>query len=196
MSFSIPNRTLAGVLGVMVLGLLPSCSTTPVSSMVRLASTDFSTVDPAALRVAVKAPQNLKPRRGGVKLTLAGTLDGASQKHEFILADLADPAELLSLRTELSPGTAVHAFRLEPADVTRLTVIRDRLLEAKQRGAASSMTIGVGADGCRAGPLPDRPLLSTYLRTEAGGAFFALARDIDLREMLRGESMDAKLPPC
>jgi hypothetical protein len=196
MSLQNTNRGLVGVVGLLALGLLPGCSTTPVTSMVRLARTDFTTIDPSALRVAVKAPQNLKPRRGGVKLKLAGTFDGTKQQHEFVLGDLTDPAELLSLRAEVSPGTAVHAFRLEPADVARLTAMREQLLAAKQRGAKGSMTIGVGADGCRAGPLPDRLLLTTYLRTEAGGEFFALARDVDLREAIGGEALDAKLPPC
>ncbi|MCK7474389.1 MAG: hypothetical protein MZV49_14395 [Rhodopseudomonas palustris] len=47
-----------------------------------------------------------------LKLTLA--TDGAKQEREFVLDDLNDPAELLSLRAELSRGTAIHAFRLEP----------------------------------------------------------------------------------
>jgi hypothetical protein len=196
MRFLNPCRSLGGAVGLLALGVLSGCTTTPVTSMVKLARTDFTTIDPAALRVGVKAPQNLKPRRGGVKLKLTGTLDGARLQHEFVLGDLTDPAELLSLRAEVSPGTAVHAFRLEPADVARLTAMREQMLAAKQRGAKGSLTIGVGADGCRAGPLPDRLLLTTYLRTEAGGEFFALARDVDLRETLGGESLDAKLPPC
>jgi hypothetical protein len=187
---------LGRALAAVALLLLPGCASTPVTSMVKLARTDFTTIDPSALRVAVKAPESVKPRRGGVKLKLAATLDGTKQQHEFVLGDLADPAELLSLRAEVSRGTAIHAYRLESADVARLTALRVEMLAAKQRGAKGSMTIGVGADGCRLGPLPDKVLLTTYLRTEAEGEFFALARDVDLRETLNGEALDAKLPPC
>jgi hypothetical protein len=183
-------------LAALALALLPGCTSMPVTSMAKLARTDFTTVDPSALRVAVKAPQSVKPRRGGVKLKIAATLEGAKQQHEFVLGDLADPAELLSLRAELSRGTAIHAFRLEPADVARVIAMRDEMLAAKQRGAKGSMTIGVSADGCRVGPLSDKVLLTTFLRTEADGEFFALARDVDLRDALNGEALDAKLPPC
>uniref|UniRef100_Q07HC1 Uncharacterized protein n=1 Tax=Rhodopseudomonas palustris (strain BisA53) TaxID=316055 RepID=Q07HC1_RHOP5 len=187
---------LGGGLAALALALMPGCTSMPVTSMAKLARTDFTTIDPSALRVAVKAPQSVKPRRGGVKLKLAVTLEGAKQQHEFVLGDLADPAELLSLRAEVSRGTAIHAFRLEPADVARVIAMRDEMLAAKQRGAKGSLTIGVSADGCRVGPLSDKVLLTTYLRTESDGEFFALARDVDLRNALSGEALDAKLPPC
>ena len=138
----------------------------------------------------------MRPRRNGVRLKLAVTFDGTKQQHDFVLGDLADPAELLSLRAEVSRGTAIHAFRLEPTDVARVIAMRDEMLAAKQRGAKGSLTIGVSADACRVGPLSDKVPLTTYLRTEADGEFFALARDVDLREAASGEGVDAKLPPC
>jgi hypothetical protein len=183
-------------LAMIALVLLPGCATTPVSSMAKLARTDFTTIDPVALRVAVKASQSLKPRRGGVKLKLGGSLDGAEQQHEFVLAEVTDPAELASLRAEVTPGTAVHAFRLEPADVSRLVAIRSEMLAAKQRGAKGSLTIGVSADGCRLGPLPDKVLLTTYLRTGPVDEFFALMRDVDPFQGVDLAQRDAKLPPC
>ena len=178
------------------LAILPSCTSMPVTSMVKLMRTDFANIDPAVLRVAVKLPQTVKPRRGGVKLKLTLATDGAKQEREFVLDDLNDPAELLSLRAELSRGTEIHAFRLDPADVARLIAVRDDMLAAKQRGAKGSIIIGVSADGCRAGPLPDKVPLTTYLRTEADGEFFALARDIDLRAAVSAEQLATKLPPC
>jgi len=183
-------------LAALALTLLPGCTSMPVTSMVKLMRTDFTHIDPSVLRVAVKLPQTVKPRRGGVKLKLTLATDGAKQEREFVLDDLNDPAELLSLRAEVSRGTAIHAFRLEPADVARVIAMRDEMLAAKQRGAKGSLTIGVSADGCRAGPLPDKVPLTTYLRTEADGEFFALARDIDLRAAVSAEQLATKLPPC
>jgi hypothetical protein len=180
--------------GLLVL-LLAGCAAMPVTSMVKLARTDFTTVDPASLRVALKLPEGVRPRPRGVRLRLTGTVDGAKETQEFVLADLADPGEFVSLRGEVSKGTAVYAFRLEPADVPRLVAWRADLLARKARGGHGSLTLGVAADGCRTGPLPATILLTTYLRTEPGGDFFPLARDIDLRKVA-GQAVAAELPPC
>lgn len=179
-----------------VLGFLAGCTSMPLTSLVKLARTDFTTVDPAALRVALKLPDGVRPRPDGVRLRLTGTVDGAKDTQELVLADLADPGELVSLRGEVSKGTAVYAFRLKPADVPRLVAWRADMLARKARGGHGSLTLGVAADGCRTGPMPDVVLLTTYLRTEPGGDFFPLARDIDLRKVLPGEDLATKIPPC
>lgn len=180
-----------------VYGLLAGgCTTMPVASMVKLARTDFTTVDPAALRVAVKLPEGIRPRPNGVRLKLTTTIDGATETREFVLADPADPGEFVSLRGEVSKGTAVHAFRLAPADVAKMTEFRAAQLARKAAGGRGSLGLGVAADGCRTGALPSKVLLTTYLRTEPDGAFFPLMRDVDLRDAMPGRDLAAEIPPC
>jgi hypothetical protein len=171
----------------------------PVTSMVRLARTDFSTVDPAQLRVAVKLPQGISPRRDRVRLVLTATVDGMPQKQEFVLADLADLAdagELARLRSDVASGYAVHGFRLTPADVPRLLAFRADLLARKKAGAHGSMTLAVAADACRVGALPDTVPLTTYLRTEQDSDFYPLMRDVDLLKAIPGRNGAELLPPC
>lgn len=179
-----------------VLEYLAGCTSMPLASMAKLARTDFTTVDPAALRVALKLPDGVHPRPHGVRLRLTGTVDGATDTQEFVLADLVDPGELISLRGEVSKGTAVYAFRLEPADLPRLVAWRADMLARKARGGRGALTLGVAADGCRAGAMPATILLTTYLRTDPDGDFFPLARDVDLRKVLPGEDLATKIPPC
>lgn len=185
-----------GLVVGLALTLLAGCTSMPLTSMVKLARTDFATVDPAALRVALKLPDGVRPRPRGVRLRLTGTIDGATETQEFALADLADPGELVSLRGEVSKGTAIYAFRLEPADVPRLSAWRSDMLARKARGGHGSLTLGVAADGCRTGAMPGIVLLTTYLRTDPGGDFFPLARDVDLRKAMPGEDLATKVPPC
>lgn len=192
----VPRLIRVAAVLVAVPAMLAGCTSMPLTSMVKLARTDFTTVDPAALRVAVKVPQGIRPRPHGVRLVLTTVVEGQKDVREFVLDDVADLAELASLRGEVSKGTAVHAFRLAAADVTRLVAARASVLERKQRGASGSITLGVAADGCRTGPLPDRIPLTTYLRTESDGAFFPLARDIDLRAAVPADALMDTIPPC
>ncbi|MBK5961822.1 hypothetical protein CCR97_26965 [Rhodoplanes elegans] len=192
MRFSRSRRGLAATLGAAAV-LLGACTSMPVTSMVKLARTDFATIDPAVLRVAVRLPAGVRPRPGSVTLKLTVTVGAAAPVvSAFVLADLADPAELASLRGEVTKGAAVWAYRLEPADVARVTALRSELMARKGRGERGSLSLGVGAEACRTAAAPERVLLTTYLKTEAGGDFFPLVRDVDLRDVPGA----GELPSC
>lgn len=192
MRFSRSCRGLAAILAVVAL-TAGACTSMPVTSMVKLARTDFATIDPAVLRVAVRLPAGVRPRPGTVTLKLTVTVGTAPPVvSTFVLADLADRAEIASLRAEVTTGTAVWAYRLEPADVSRVTALRSDLMARKGRGERGSLTIGVGAEACRTDAAPDRVLLTTYLKTEATGDYFPLVRDVDLREVPGA----GELPSC
>ena len=190
------QRRLIATAGALMLTALAGCTTMPVTSMVKLARTDFTTIDPAALRIAVKLPLGLRPRREGVRLRVAATVADVKQEQSFVLADLDDAGELLSLAGELSAKSSIYAFRLDPADVPRLVAMREDMLARKASGAKGSLTLSVGADACRTGPLPATTLLTTYLRTEPAGDFFPLARDVDLRKIVPKDSGKELIPPC
>jgi hypothetical protein len=187
-------RTLLGAATIVAITVVAGCTSMPVTSMVRLARTDFTTVDPAALRAALKLPDSIRPRVA--RLQLSVSVGNDKQTEEFTLADLADPGELASLRSEVTAGTSIYGYRLAVADIARFTSVRADMLARKASGAGGRMAIGVSADGCRTGPLPETIPLTTFLRTEAGGDFFALARGVDLRKALAGQDLAAKLPLC
>jgi hypothetical protein len=196
MSFVSFRRGLLAAASALLLAALSGCTTMPVTSMVKLARTDFTTVDPAALRIAVKLPMGLRPRREGVRLRVAATVADLKQEQSFVLADLDDAGELLSLAGEVTADVSIYAFRLDPADVPRLVAMRQEMLARKASGAKGSLTLSVAADACRTGPLPATTLLTTYLRTEAAGDFFPLARDVDLRKIVPKDAGKELIPPC
>lgn len=178
----------------LALGVLTACSSVPVTSMVKLARTDLSTTDPAVLRIAVRLPQGLRPRRVTLRITMAVGSDRREQA--FVLADLDDPGELLSLAGEVTNDTMIYAFRIAPADVPRLLAVRDELAAHKAKGERGSLTIGVGAEACRLSTLPAKTLITTYLKTERGGDFFPLTRDVDLRKDVPKEAAPERIPLC
>lgn len=187
-------RYLRRLIGVFAIAAVAACTSMPVTSLIRLARTDFATVDPAALRAALKLPDGIRPRAARLRLTVTAGSD--ERVEEFVLTDMTDAGELASLRSEISAGTSIYGYRLAATDIARLTAVRADMLARKANGAHGTMTIGVSADGCRAGPLPETIPLTTYLRTDASSDFFALARDIDLRKALAGHDLATKLPVC
>ncbi|PZA09747.1 hypothetical protein DNX69_20555 [Rhodopseudomonas palustris] len=178
----------------LALGVLTACSSVPVTSMVKLARTDLSATDPAALRIAVRLPQGLRPRRVTLRITIAVGSD--KREHAFVLTELDDPAELLSLAGEVTNGTMIYAFRIAPADVPKLLAVRDEMAAHKAKGERGSLIIGVGAEACRIGTLPARTLITTYLKTEQPGDFFPLTRDVDLRKDVPKEAVPERIPLC
>ncbi|NEW90209.1 hypothetical protein DU475_23485, partial [Rhodopseudomonas sp. WA056] len=120
------------VAAAMALGALAACSSVPVTSMVKLARTDLSATDPAALRIAVRLPQGLRPRRVTLRVTVA--VGAEKREQAFVLADLDDPGELLSLAGEVTSDTMIYAFRIVPADVPRLLAVRDEMAAYQAKG--------------------------------------------------------------
>lgn len=190
-----PNGALAAI-SLIMLAILPGCSSMPVSSMVKLARTDFAAADPAALRIAVRLPEGLRPRPKGVKLRIAIAVADTKQEQTLVLTELDDPAELLSLSGELTRSYAIYAFRIDPADLPRIAAMREQMAAHQARGARGSLSLGVGAEACRTGPLPADPLLTTYLKTERGGDFIPLVRDVDVRKELPGVVTSERIPLC
>ncbi|ABD09163.1 conserved hypothetical protein [Rhodopseudomonas palustris HaA2] len=194
MNISAFARPLAAAAAVLAVAALTACSSVPVTSMVKLARTDLATADPAALRIAVRLPQGLRPRR--VTLRIAVAVGADKREQAFVLADLDDPAELLSLAGEVTNDTMIYAFRIAPADVPRVLALRDEMAAHKAKGERGSLTLGVGAEACRIGALPAKALITSYLKTERAGDFFPLTRDVDLRKDVPKEAAPERIPLC
>jgi hypothetical protein len=180
--------------------VLAGCGHMPVTSMVKLARVDFVATDPAGLRAAVKLPRTIRPLRDQVRLRVAVKLaSGKEDSQDFRLAEVSDPADLLSLRGEIDGGTHLFAYRLDPAEATRLGAFREALKKQQttNTGRGGSLTISIATGACRSGELSDGPvLLTTYLRTAETSGYVPLARDVDMRSFAREHDALAELPVC
>ena len=180
--------------------LLAGCGHMPVTSMIRLARADLAGTDPVQLRAAVKLPRVLKLKPAGVALRIGVKLaNGEEDTQDFVLREVSDPTDVVALHAELEPNTQIFAYRLDPAEASRLAAFRDALKKKQEasgrRGGA--LTIAVKPDACRAGDLPDRPVyVTTYLKTAETGAYVPLARDVDLRTIVPGRDVTQEIPAC
>jgi hypothetical protein len=179
-----------------------------VTSLVKLARIDFQNTDPAQLRVAVQLPLVLRPLPRGITLRItvkAGRSREAqkqeSQKQEsqeevrdFMLRELPAPAELAR---EMGSDTRVYAYRLEDADVVRLTAFRAELLARKRAGQVGGLSISVVPRACKTAELPDGPIYFTaYLKTVETVDYVTLARDLDLRSLIPEHVIADEIPRC
>lgn len=179
---------------------LPACGHVPVSTMWALRSLDVATLDPSTLRAAIRTPEGLEPRAGGVTLTLIWGRDHSGRRDDkFVLRETTDAIDLAPLAAERSTGTRISAYRVDPDDYVRIRALQR---EANEQTAGDSgrskLSFGVGADACRHGDLPDGAVLMTsYLRTQMRGPYLTLVKNIDLRALATKEkSIEALVPPC
>jgi hypothetical protein len=175
---------------------LSGCGHVPVASMLQLSRVDFATTDPALLRAAVTLPWQLRPRGEGMRMRVVVKIgNGPEEAQDFALREVSDAAD--QLRDEIAPGTALFAYRIDPADLPRLQALRTELLAKKKRGMKGSLSISIRPETCRVEPLPQGPVrFSTYLRTGETANYVPLARDMDLRSLDPTRDIAASIPPC
>src|SRR5262249_440917 len=151
-----------------------ACSHVPLGSILPLARIKFGTTNIARTRAAVKLPDSLRPRAGGVRMTVIMGLSGEPpQSQKFDLVEPHDPEDQATLAAFASGGSVVYAYRLARDDVARLERIRADMIERaaalKQEGKSpgSNLTIKIGAEEfCHTRDLGSEPLLTTtYIKT-------------------------------
>lgn len=179
---------------------LAGCGHMPVSTMWALRGFDATTVDPAQLRAAIRIPDTLEPQPGGVTLNIGWRREGGeSHEAKFILKETTDSADLAPLASEKRPGTRIHAFRVDPADIPKIRALQAQAIEEKARGGGKSHgAFGVGAEACRRGELAEGPLpMTTFLRTQASDPYLTVLKNVDLRTLVTKEkSFDRLVPAC
>lgn len=192
-------RTAACLSAAALAASVSACSHMPVSTMWALRNFDASTIDPTTLRAAVRLPDSFEPRRRGVTLMVGWWREG-EEKHEaqFVLKETTASDDIAPLAGERKPGTRLFAYRVDPADYAAIRARQKEFLEEKARNGKTHGSLGVSADACRRGELPDGPILTTsFLRTQAGGPYLTLLKNVDLREEATKEKpLEEYLPPC
>jgi hypothetical protein len=201
----IQQRLVALSAAVALAACTQACTHVPLGSILPLTRIKFGTTDIALVRAAVKLPDSLRPRAGGVRMTVILGLSGEPPRSQkFALIESHDPEDQAALAAFASVGFVVYAYRLAPDDVARLERMRADMIEQaaalKQEGKnpGSNLTIKIGAEEvCHARDLGSEPLLTTsYIKTSETGQYVTALRDVDLRlEPAVKDKIDT-MPPC
>jgi hypothetical protein len=178
---------------------LGGCGTVPLSSIQALSRIDIATTDPAVLRVAVRLPDAVKPRAGGVAMDAVTIISGAADEiTTFPLVEAHDPADVAGLPPDLAPGVATYAYRLSADDLERFDALRQSVLRRHAQGERVSLGFGIATrEFCRVGLLPPGPLpASTYLLTSETERYIVLTDGVDLRAEPKVLRELSELAPC
>lgn len=194
-------RSLAAAVGFGA--VLSACGHMPVATMVALRNFDFATFNPAALRVAARAPDWIDARPGGARLTVklwASGQENDKRTEVFVLNEANGVLESSPLAEFRQPGTRLAAYKIAEADHARVRALQAEGRELKQRNPGRShMALTIDLDGCRRGPLAEGPILTTtLLKPDAASGYLVFLDRVDLRRVVKdaGKDLDAELPPC
>jgi hypothetical protein len=169
---------------------LAACTHVPLGSILPLTRIKFGTTEIGRVRAAVKLPDSLRPRPGGVRMTVTMGLAGEPpQSQKFDLVETRDPEDQPALTAFASQGSVIYAYRLAPDDVARMErmradmISRGEALKQEGKSPGGSLTIRIGAEEvCHTRDLGNEPLLTTtYIRTSETGEYVTALRDVDLR---------------
>src|SRR5262245_30722477 len=90
--------------------LLAGCGSVSLPSLIQSSPTNGQTTDLAALRVAVRLPEAIKPRPGGVNMDVVAKVSGEpEQKTTLRLTETRDAADLSGLAATARPGFSTYA---------------------------------------------------------------------------------------
>lgn len=170
----------ARVFPVLVLGVLTGCSTLNPVTMARLATLDFTTVDPSALVARIDAPEGLEipDRAAAIEVTSERSDTGQSLHETVELTHRGDD------------------WYLAPADAERLRDLQAqvRLWEA-EAPEANSGTIALGLAGCARSEDIDRTgTVDADVSIDGGRSWLPFVRGLSVGDILaQAETSGASL---
>lgn len=183
--------------------LLAACGHVPLTTMVKLRNFDLLKTDPDGLRVAIIYPDSIKVPEGGARMMLSVRTKASDMvllEEEVAFEELGPVADNAEFSTNLKPGMRVGIHRIPEKNTPFFKSFQKFMLdksEAERDKLEGTMSVSVS--GCQvAEVLPEKILVSTYLKTAELGSYVPLLRDVDLAELTaEAETQtDPGLQPC
>jgi hypothetical protein len=167
----------------------------PLSTVIKLRKVNPLDVDPAQLKIAVRADERIGIREGGVQISLKFDADDGSLNIDdtYVVEVIRNPI----LRPELFSGKAawetVTVLQLSDSDARQMTRVQSLLKPYTDGRAAGTLSFGVDVKGvCAYSPVPKGTLLiDIFVQANDIDGFFAITNDLDLRQS--GDQSDAML---
>lgn len=177
---------------------LAGCLSTPLRSIPRLMRLDFTTMRMDEVRAGLRLPAMLRVRPGDASMTVKTRGPDGATEDVFVLVQDGDAREHAGLAAEAKPGFALSLWRVEAADLPRLTAIQERVRASRDQPGRLRGSIEIKVSGgCRTAPVPEGPVaMSSYLKPARDEGYITLVDGIDLRQLIPSTDWQAKLPTC
>ena len=187
---------------LMVLAVfLAGCAGMPLSTMYTLRSLDPMEVDPAQLKVAIRADERIGIPRDGVHLSLNFDADDGSLNIDeiYVVEIIRNPILTAELYDDKATWESVTVLQLSDVDAQRLTRVQSLLKPYTDGRTSGSPSFGVDVKGiCAHSPIPaGRVLIDIFVQASDNDGFFAITRNLDLRQLgNESDPMLASLSEC
>jgi hypothetical protein len=178
--FNPEDRFMRRLLASGLLGLAAACSSVPLTSLPKLAAISPFSLDPAAMEVAVRIPEDFRLPAESVVLDFQVTREGSSEQIDevFVLDPVPGPLTA-GLDKKARKGTRIYRYRIAPADHARMTAFRETLVKLKAEPGRKKLEMKANAKPCLvSGANPfQKAKVSVFLRTSPDEDFFTLLDD-------------------
>ena len=190
---------LAGILAVCL--ILPGCAGMPLSTMYKLHTMNPMEIDPAQLKVAIRADERIGIREDGVQVTLEFDAEDGSLHIDdnYTVVITRNPILTPELVDDKRPGDSVTVLQLSDGDARKMTRAQSQLKPYSEGSGRGKLSFGVDVSGvCLHSPIPPgEVLVDIFIQASDVDGFFAFTRDLDLRKSRDvTDAMLDDLPTC
>jgi len=187
------------IAAIMLTGLV-SCMSVPAMTMAKLAPLSPLQANPAEIKVAILAPEDLVLKKGDAVMTVNWTPTSAEKtEYSYDLDVLVGNAAAPKLLDKITPGQKLSVLKLDDASVDSLRNFQAEVLAAKARQVHGKGSFTVSFKGaCWTGTFPtdNRPMpFEPFIQTEPGTDYLPLFTGVDVKDLLKQANI-ASLPSC
>ncbi len=183
--------------GGLTLWCLTACSGQTPYDIYQLNRFDPVTTQAGALRIAVEAPDTVRPEPGGAVIYgRVNGADGAEAWHfEIDLAPITSTAQTADLPKPTSADMKVYGYRIAEDDLPMFNDFRQAAAQARETGDGGS--IGVTASLCYIGAqMPEQLPFRSYLKAAELEDYVTLMADKDILAEVSSDDVADLFLPC
>ena len=173
--------------------LLTGCIGMPLTTALKLRGMDPLEVDPAQLKVAIRADERLGIPEDGVHISLKFDAEDGSLNIDdtYVVEVIHNPILTPEFFDDKARWESVTVLQLSDSDAQRMTRAQSLLRPYTDGRGAGALSFGVDVKGvCAHSPIPPgKVLIDIFVRASDNDGFFAVTRDLDLRQS--GNESDA-----
>jgi len=174
---------------------LTGCVGMPLTTAMKLRKVNPLEVDPAQLKVAVRADKSIGIREGGVHVLLKFIADDGSLNIDdtYVVEVVRNPILPPELFRGKPTSETVTVLQLSDSDARKMTRVQSLLKPYTDGQASGSLSFGVDVKGvCAHGSVPTGTLLiDIFVQANNIDGFLAVTKDLDLRQS--GDKSDLML---
>ncbi len=164
--------------------VLTGCVSMPVTSMFKLRKMDPLAVDPAQLKVAIRADERIHLPKDGVHISLKFDAEDGSLiiDDTYVVEVIRNPILTPELFDDKATWESVTVLQLSDSDAQKMIRVQSALKPYIEGRAGGSLSFGINISGvCVLSPISaGNVLVDVFMQSSDNEDFFAVTRNFEL----------------